>query len=205
MHLEILIEEPSVQPVLKHLLPKIAPGITFRLITFQGKKDLLTQLPQRLNAYTKWLPDNYRIVVLVDEDRQDCHKLKQYLETAAQKANLPTKSRPNPTGHFIVLNRIAVEELEAWFFGDLTALRTVYPRIPASLNKKQPYRHPDQIIGGTWEALERVLQRAGYFAGGLSKIKLAQDIAPYMQPENNLSPSFQIFQQGLYALLETGD
>ena len=205
MHLEILIEEPSAQPVLENLLPKIAPGTTFRLITFQGKKDLLTKLPHRLAAYANWLPTDHKIVVLIDEDRQDCRRLKQELETAAQQANLATKSHPDAEGRFIVLNRIAVEELEAWFFGDLAALRTAYPRIPASLNKKQNYRYPDQIMGGTWEALERVLQQAGYFAGGLPKTKVAKDVAPHMQPEINLSPSFQTFRHGLLALLATGD
>jgi hypothetical protein len=33
------------------------------------------------------------------------------------------------------LNRIAVEELEAWFFGDIEALRAVYPKLSATLGR----------------------------------------------------------------------
>lgn len=205
MHLEIVIEEPSIQPVLEQLIPKIAPGISFQLITFQGKKDLLAKLPQRLKAYAKWMPPDYRIVVLIDEDRQDCRQLKKEMDAAAQQANLPTKSHPDSRGRFVVLNRIAIEELEAWFFGDWTAVRTAYARVSSSWPQKRSYRHPDQIAGGTWEALERILQRAGYYSGGLEKRKVAADIAPHMLPENNQSPSFQIFRQGIHALLATGD
>ncbi|MGD0827532.1 MAG: DUF4276 family protein [Desulfobaccales bacterium] len=54
-----------------------------------------------------------------------------------------------------VLNRIAIEELESWFFGDGIALKTAYPGIPETLDKKSKYRNPD-AIERTWEALERL-------------------------------------------------
>lgn len=201
MHLDILIEEPSAQYVLQPLLQRVAPAATLRFVTFQGKADLLKQLPRRLKAYANWMPGDYYLVVLIDEDRQDCAQLKAQLEAAAQQANLPTKSRPAPNGRFVVLNRIAVEELEAWYFGDIAALRAAYPRVSDSLHRQRRFRHPDQISGGTWEMLERVLQQAGYYAGGISKTRVARDIAPHMQPDRNLSPSFQQFMHGIRALL----
>jgi hypothetical protein len=94
-----------------------------------------------------------------------------------------------------------VEELEAWFFGDVDALRKAYPGIPASLGERAGYRNPDAIRGGTWEALERELQRAGHHREGLAKIKAAREISAWMEPLRNRSPSFRTFREGLLGLV----
>jgi len=202
MHLEFLVEEPSAKFALEILLPKIiGVNITFRIIEFQGKQDLLTNLPNRMRGYARWLPADYRIVVLIDEDRQNCHQLKQQLETAAVMAGLITRTNVTPGHTFQVLNRIAVEELEAWYWGDFEALRLAYPRLPVSLPQRQAYRNADAIGGGTAEALERELQRVGYHKTGLAKIQAARDIAPHMNPPQNRSKSFQIFCEGLRSLI----
>ena len=200
MHIEFFLEEPSAEAFLGEMLRKLLPDeVTRSFIVFQGKKDLLANLKPRLKAYRQWIPDDYKIVVLVDEDREDCQKLKARLEAAAASAGLSTKTHPK-RGSFAVLNRIAVEELEAWFFGDVTALTQAYPGVPLTLGAKAPYRDPDAIVGGTWEALERVLQRAGYFGGGLPKIEVARELAKHMDPLRNTSASFGQFRQGLAAL-----
>ena len=93
-----------------------------------------------------------------------------------------------------------MEELEAWFFGDPAAMVMAYPGVPMSLGAKAPYRNPDKVAGGTWEAFERVVQRAGYFGGGLPKIEVAREMAKHMEPSRNNSASFQTFVQGLSAL-----
>ncbi len=100
------------------------------------------------------------------------------------------------------MNRIAVEELEAWFFGDVQALRAAYPRISPTLAQRAKFRDSDAITGGTWEALERELQRVGYFAGGLSKITAAREISLHMDPARNRSKSFQVFREGLLQLAQ---
>lgn len=200
MHIEFLLEEPSAEAFLREVINKLVPpATTWNFIVFQGKPDLLVNLRARLRAYRKWIPDDYRLVVLVDEDREDCGVLKDQLEAAATAAGLATKTNPT-SGQFLVLNRIAVEELEAWFFGDVAALCAAYPRVPATLAAKAPYRDPDSIAGGTWEALERMLQKAGYYKSGLSKIEVAREIARHMDPASNRSTSFGHFVLGLAAL-----
>ena len=67
--------------------------------------------------------------MLIDEDRKDCHELKAKLEQAAHEAGFVTKSSAGPNEDFQVVSRLAIEELEAWFFGDVEALHTAYPRI----------------------------------------------------------------------------
>ena len=200
MHIEFFLEEPSSEAFLQGMLGKLLPtGATWSFIVFQGKHDLLANLEPRLKAYGKWISDDYKLVVLVDEDREDCQQLKARLEAAAKRAGLSTKTNSHK-GAFVVLNRIAVEELEAWFFGDPKALVAAYPGVPPTLAAKAPYRNPDSIAGGTWEALERVLQKAGYFGGGLPKIEVAREMAKHMDPARNTSTSFKHFMTGLAAL-----
>jgi hypothetical protein len=145
------------------------------------------------------MPRDWKIVVLVDKDRSDCLGLKKQMETAAANAGMITKSAAKG-GTFTVLNRIAVEELEAWFFGDVEALATAYPGVSPNLGAKPRYRNPDAISGGTWETLERVLQRAGYFGGGLSKIEVARNMARHMKAIRNTSGSFKCFAGAVAAL-----
>jgi hypothetical protein len=187
MHLEVLTEEPSAEAALAILIPKIAPGVTFAIHPHQGKLDLLEQLPRKLRAYAKWVTADYRIVVLVDEDRADCIALKRKLVASAKAAGIANR----------VLSRIAVEELEAWFFGDVPALVKAYPGVPSTLASKTSYRQADAIKGGTWEALERVLQEAGHMSGGYAKKEGAATIAAQMNVNANASPSFQAFRDGV--------
>jgi hypothetical protein len=69
------------------------------------------------------------------------------------------------------------------------------------ISKKAAFRNPDGIRGGTWETLERLLQKVGYYKGGLPKIELAKTITPYMKPADNTSKSFQTFRQALLELI----
>ena len=200
-HLEFLVEEPSAEAGLSLILPRVLGDVTFAIHPYQGKRDLLAKLPMRLRAYVRWIPASVRIVVLVDRDNDDCYNLKANLEQIAMNAGLSTaSSRASSTSDYQVLNRIAIEELEAWYFGDWEAVRVAYPRVSASTTRRARYRDPDGIPGGTWEAFERVLKQAGYFKGGLGKITAAREIAPNMDPAHNRSASFQVLYQALLRL-----
>ena len=183
MHIDFIVEEPSAEYFLESIIPKIfMDDISYKIHTHQCKQDLLNKLPNRLKGYSKWIPDDTKIFILVDNDTNNCHKLKEKLELAAINAGLYTKSKPSDDGQYQVTNRIAIEELEAWFWGDLQALKCAYPRISMNLDKKEGFRNPDAIKGGTWEALERELQRKGYYKEGLRKQQLSQDVSKYIQP-----------------------
>lgn len=200
MHLEFLLEEASAEAAMQELLPKLLhPDTTYALHPHGGKKDLLGKLPARLRGYARWIRQDWRIVVLIDEDRQNCHLLKQQMERIAIEAGMSTKTRPRADGSFAVVNRMAVEELEAWFLGDPQAVCSAYPRVPASFAKRRRLRDPDAVRGGTWETLQHILQRAGYCCGGYSKIEGARQIARHMEPDQNRSRSFAVFVDGLRA------
>jgi hypothetical protein len=195
-HVEVLVEEPSMEAALRLLLPRVLGRISFRIFTHQCKDDLLKRLPDRLRGFSKWLPKDHRILVVVDRDDEDCHALKGRLEQAATTAGLRTRSLAG-THPYQVVNRLAIEELEAWYFGDWEAVTTAYPRVPPTIPNQARYRNPDAVAGGTWEAFERVLQRAGYFLTGLRKIEVARAIAPHWNPNVNRSHSFRVFHQAL--------
>lgn len=198
--LELLVEEPSAERALRELLPRIVPEVSFKIRPFRGKTKLLGELPQRLAGYAnrmRW--EALKVVVLVHRDDDDCRELKRRMDEQASVAGLRTAGT-SPSS-FDVLNRIVVEELEAWFFGDVPALRSAYPRLPASLDTKAAYRDPDSIAGGTCEALERVMQRHGYYRPGLAKYECAGSVARHMDVERNRSRSFQVFRDGLRRLM----
>ena len=198
--IDFIVEEPSMEAFLRAVLPKLLDDTHFTIHAFRGKDHLLKRLPSRLNGYARWIPPDYRIIVLVDRDDEDCNQLKAQLEQMASNAGLATRSQP-VGGQFTVLNRIVIEELEAWYFGDWQAVQNAYPKVRSTIPKQPRYRDPDAIQGGTWEHFERVLRRSGYYKSGLPKIEAAQSIGPFVDPENNRSHSFQCFRGALRELV----
>ena len=196
MQIEFLLEERSAEVALKLIVCKIlSDEVSCSFHAFQGKQDLLRRLPNLLEGYRRRTTDDRRIMVLIDEDREDCFQLKATLEEVAQAAGFVTKSSASQEGDFQVVNRLAIEELEAWFFGDMQALRNAYPRV----SRNAQYQDPDAIENGTSEALWRALRR--YYPQRLPKTKVAQNIAQHMEPCRNTSRSFQVFVEGLKACM----
>lgn len=201
-----------MEAALALLLPKmLRPGIRAELRQFQCKDELLKRLPERLRGYAQWLPPNAAVLVVVDRDDDDCRELKYRLDEMARAAGLVTctaartaarsaDAPPDEGGRFQVINRIAIEELESWYFGDWAAVCAAYPKMPASLPSRAGFRDPDGIKGGTWEALEREFQKKGYFRHGLRKMELAREVAARMDPARNRSGSFDCLQAVLALL-----
>jgi hypothetical protein len=205
VNLEILVEERSAERALDVLLPRIVPGVDFEIRVFRGKTDLLKKLPDRLKGYAGWITQADKcLVVLVDRDNDDCLTLKADMEQMAASVGLLTVTAAPVSRRPFVVNRIAVEELEAWFFGDVPALCAAYPKVPISLGQQANYRDPDAVPGGTWEALERVLQAGGYHRGGLAKVAVATEIARHMNVDVNRSRSFQVFRDGVRRIVAGG-
>lgn len=204
LHYEILTEEPSAKVFLETLLARktIIRGIdSYKISSFEGKTELLKILPDKLRAYWERIPllqaqgFELCIIVLIDKDNDDCKVLKDKLEQIARNVNLSTpSSRSN--GIFRVLFRIAIGELENWYFGDETAVCNAFPRVKSFANKEK-YRDPDAIPDG-WEAFEDLLKQAHELKPKekLKKSETAEKIAAYFNPQDNRSPSFQVFYKG---------
>jgi hypothetical protein len=216
MHLEILVEDQSGKRALDILVPKIiASDHTFRVHPYKGigriprnlrgvadpqSRILLDQLPRLLRGYGKTFaeyPDDCPAAVVVVCDLDDrCLK-----EFRGRLLAVLDACRPCPRTRFC----IAIEEGEAWFLGDLAAVKSVYP------SAKDPVlrSYVNDSICGTWETLADALYpggasallREGWHVVGAEKSKWAENIVPRMDVNANRSPSFRYFAEGLRTLV----
>jgi len=212
MHIEVLVEDSSGAKLLDTLLPTLvgpwgAPHF-WRIHAYKGigrlpaglsansdpaKRALLNQLPRLLAAYGKTHGID-AVVVVLDSDRRNC---KAFL---AELKALLNRCRPAPNTLF----RLAIEEMEAWFLGDRTALLAAYPRA----KKDVLDRYEQDSICGTWELLadavypggSLAVKKAGWPLPGNIKHEWAENIGPHMDIARNLSPSFCRFRDGLQHL-----
>lgn len=144
MHFEILVEDQSGKKALDILVPKIIGAKhTFIVRAYKGigrisknikdTKDagnriLLENLPKLLKGYGKtfnrYPPDYPAVVILVcDLDDKCMQAFRQELFKILNQCN------PKPEARFC----FAIEEGEAWFLGDLAAVRSAYPNAKNSI------------------------------------------------------------------------
>ena len=201
MHFEFLIEDQSSAKSMDILLPKLLAGkATYRIIRpykglgksipkkLQPKSDaskriLLNQLPRLLRGYGN-VPNIGCIVVICDLDDRNEKDFLSELNIVLQACN------PKPNACFC----FAIEEFEAWYLGDLDAIKKAFPK--AKDNILNSYKNDS--ICGTWELLanavykggSKVLEKKGWQATGKEKSNWAERISPHMKIDNNKSPSF---------------
>ena len=113
---------------------------------------------------------------------------------------LLSNCNPKPTTRFC----FAIEEGEAWFLGDLNAIKTAYPNAKdVVLNS-----YVNDSIGGTWEKLADAIYKGGaaalsakgWQAIGEEKSRWAVEITPNMDIDHNRSPSFCHFREKIREL-----
>ncbi len=213
MHIEILVEDSSGGKLLQSLLPMFlglhgAPH-TWRLHDYKGigriprglvttgdpaKRILLDQLPKLLRGYGK-TPGIDAVVVVLDTDRRDCVAFLKELKAVANACH------PQPNTLF----RLAIEEMEAWYLGDRSALLKAYPKAKREVLD----RYVQDSACDTWELLadavyrggSAAIKRAGWPLPGQVKHEWAEKVGPLMSPDKNVSPSFGKFRDGLLRLI----
>ena len=208
MHFEILVEDQSGKKALDILVPKIVGNAhTFIVHQYKGigripknmrdardasKRILMDNLPKLLKGYGKTFAgyQHYPAAVILVCDLDDkC--LKTFL---AELCGILNACNPKPETRFC----IAIEEGEAWFLGDLPAVKVAYPKAKDAVL----YSYGNDDICGTWEKLadaiyqggSSILAAKGWQAVGAEKSKWAEEISPRMTVENNQSPSFCYFR-----------
>ena len=216
MHFEVLIEDQSGKKALDILIPKIiGKKHTSRVISYRGvgripknlqshtdasNRILLDRLPELLKGYGRTYANNparYSTVLIVvcDLDNKCLKIFRQKLLNVLNECNSEIETR------FC----IAVEEGEAWFFGDIRAIKAAYPK--AKDNVLNNYKNDS--ICGTWELLAeavftgglRALKKKGKQAVGREKSVWAEKITPYMNVDENVSPSFRYFRDKIRELI----
>lgn len=213
MHIEILVEDSSGKKLLEEALPKILKehndSNSFRVHPYKGignipkdlrpgsdpaKRILLDQLPRLLRGYGR-TPAIDAVVVVLDSDRRDCVNFLRELHKVLDGCD------PAPRTLF----RLAIEEIEAWYFGDREALMKAYPG--AKKNILDNYQQDS--ICGTWESLADAIypggsseiKRAGWPLPGQVKHEWAENIGPLLDPDRNQSPSFRKLKEGIRRLV----
>jgi predicted ATPase len=89
---------------------------------------------------------------------------------------------------------------ESWLLGDVPALRACFPRVSVGLSRRRDMRNSEKITNA-WEKLHRLLRRAGELGNVYPKIDVARRVAAHLDPTRNRSRSFQVFRDGMEALL----
>ena len=216
MHFEILVEDQSGKRALDILVPKIIGNDhTFKVHPYKGigriprklgknndakKRILLNQLPKLLRGYGKTFasyPEDYTAAVILVCDLDDkclkvfCKELHAILNTC----------KPSLKARFC----IAIEEGEAWFLGDIPAIKIAYPKAKDVILNG----YVNDSICGTWERLAdavfkggaEALSAKGWQAIGAEKSQWAKKIGSHMDVGNNASPSFVYFREKLLELI----
>lgn len=218
MHFDILVEDISGMRAIDILVPNIvdlSQGHSFTVHPYKGvgqipkgmnsavdasKRQLLNNLPKLLKGYGRThtgYGSGYQavIVVVVDLDDKCMHEFRNELLSIWDACD------PKPNVKFC----FAVEEGEAWFLGDISAIKSAYPRAKDSVLNS----YSSDSICGTWEVLADAihlggstkLKKEGWVETGRAKSEWAVNISPHMDVNNNISPSFCYFRDSLKALV----
>lgn len=216
MHFEILVEDQSGKKALDILVPKIIGNDhTFNVHSYKGigripknlgaevdasKRILLDRLPRLLRGYGNTFanyPADYPAAVIFVCDLDD-----KCLKTfRIELFNILNACKPRPETRFC----ISIEEGEAWFLGDIPAVKSAYPKAKDTVLNA----YVNDSICGTWECLadavygggSPALSVQGWQAVGAEKSQWAEKISPHMDVSNNASPSFAYFRQKLLELV----
>lgn len=167
-----LLEELSAKAMLAGVMPRLAPGITYHCIVFEGKYDLEKNLTSSINQYR--IP-SASFIVLRDQDLGDCRAIKQ---------NLIGKCREAGRSEAIV--RIVCRELESWYLADLCAVEKGLEVTGLSKHQnKAKFRKPDDVIKPS-KVLEKIVP-------SYDKMDGSKRIGRYLDLTNRRSRSFYHF------------
>ena len=189
MIIHAFVEGPSERVLFETWMPRLLRNSSVRVHQHQGKgslpdnlskppdpkhRGLLDQLPAKLAAFESSRKKNELVLVFLDADDEDPDELMQKIVRVAERVS------PNVR----VLVSAAVEETEAFYLGDLRALKRAYPNADMELARKY---EPDSICN-TWEYFGQVVGDDGG-----NKVAWAEEMGAYLATRvaDSRSPSFK--------------
>ncbi|MEO8844309.1 MAG: DUF4276 family protein [Kofleriaceae bacterium] len=200
MKVHVLVEGSSERAFIDRWAPRAFPGHQFVVHPHQGKgtlprdlaatpdprhRGLLDLLPATLRAYsatTAMVADG--VLVIVDLDDDERAKVEARLVEVAETA-LPLR----------VVIRLAIEELEAFYLGDLKALKAAFPEANMVLATEYV---PDSIVG-TAELFGQIIDD-----DGLRKVSWAEQMGARLTTvgARSRSPSFKALHASIRELVK---
>lgn len=215
IHIEFLVEDASFEKFLTKLMDldliqrKIhEKNISYQIHSYRGlgstiniksskeistfkQTTLLGNLKKLIKGYNRTFAPSqdqidYRIMVVCDLDDKQETDFRSTLDNLLKECD----------NSLHVCFSFAIEELEAWFLGDINAIQKAYPNVKLQILQS----YVNDSICGTWETLAKALEidvaklkKNSYSLIGNLKCTWAENITPYMNIDNNLSKSFNIF------------
>jgi len=181
-----LVEEPSMKLFLEALFQQLnLPKTCYQINDFRGKQLLLRAIPQLLNS---WREPNTQFFILIDNDNKDCIQLKKRLVSDC----LQTKRTDT-------VIRIVCQELEAWYLGDLTAIKQYNP-LQKSFKGQLKQLEDGKIVPDDIQNPAKMLEAHW---GQLVKSALARYMGENITLNGNTSVSFGYFLQALKTVFPT--
>lgn len=207
MRIEILTEDKSGALVVERLVTRILRNLEVKADiavrphrgcgSFPKNPDekpqkfagaLLDLLPAKCRAYNRTLKSEDILVVIMDSDDKDPQILKEKLHNCCKRYAPNVKS----------VIGLCTEEIEAWLLGDREAVMASFPEADELAFEE----YVQDSICGTWEILCKIvcpdnyddLLEIGYPAIGHYKAIWADEISKNMNPDLNVSQSFNNFK-----------
>jgi Domain of unknown function (DUF4276) len=193
MSIRFLVEGKSEQAFLELWCAKI-PGLPeVRVFVHEGRgelpsdvdakpgsrnRSLLHQLPAKLRSFEQTCTKSDAVVVLIDLDNDDLETLRSSIENLAEKVAPSTNVRVC----------FAVEELEAFYLGDLAAIKRAYPNADHARARNHT---PDEICG-TWELFGSIIDDDRGDKVGWAKV-MGKSVT--VHASKSRSPSFKDFAE----------
>lgn len=181
--LVFLVEEPSMAEFLSGMLPRVLPPeVTHQIVPHNGKSALEKSIPRKLRG---WREEGVKFIIIRDNDGADCIAVKSRIVDVCQDAGRPD-----------TLVRIACQELESWYLGDLAAVGDAYHIQNLSrLQAKRKYRDPDHLSSPSVEIKKLVTN--------YQKVTGSRLLGPRLSIGGNKSKSFNVFLAGILRIISS--
>ena len=215
MFVQFLIEDMSGAKLIEAIMGKIMMEystikIDYNVRSYKGignfrkgkdarnikSEQLLGDLPKRLRAFNVEFKnkDDVALFIVIDNDIRKTDVFRAQLENISKTNNITID-------HVFC---IAVEEMEAWLLGDISAIIAAYPKIRDRIATKHSQYKQDEIrVEGTWEFLADMLTKNGFQRFkkdnpscsdiGKNKSEWMELIGKHLNIRKNVSPSFNYF------------
>ena len=185
-HLDFVVEDESTKAFLDAWLERYLRGrATFKVQHYQGKKHLLGKLRSRLSGCCKWLSPSYRIIVIIDCDEEKCEDVKAEMEGKCSSVNVTTRRSGDS---WQVATCIAIKELEAWYLGNWSAVRSAYSAKSTENEILKKYPDSDAVDGKTKDIVHGELTK--HYPERFPSVEVAGAIGRHFDENKCRSPSF---------------
>lgn len=168
-----------MKALLDDLIPRLVPGWiegeNFKCVPHEGKSDLDRSIPRKLSS---WRIPGDRFIIVRDSDGEDPAKLRARFQALGKKSGRPE-----------TLVRLAVQELESWYLGDLEAVAAAFDVNVNTAAHRKRFSRPDD-----WQKPSVEIKR---IVPAFQKVGGARLMAPHLKLEGNTSSSFNDFADGL--------